>query len=576
MALGSSAFTGLAAGLAPSLAWAATGAGDAALPAGLEQVRQRAEEGTRALRENRLEEAVRILGEVIATNGVPPELLAASHYHRGIAHQKLGHFNEATADYTAALWLEALPDHVRARAYYNRGTALDNLGQHQRARKDFDRAIALAPDFAPAYNNRANVLRRMGEYEAAIADYDASIALGNPLPHLPHYGRAVARRALGDIAGARADLERAVALAPDYAPARQALAALPTPASPVVAAAQPLPVKAGSDGAAAAATPQDPIRTATLPRIDEAAGKAGATAPAPMARAVPTPAPRPDRTAATDFRFPDAAAATTPRGTGPARRAAVPPREALAITQRGQANPAKTALGGPGIAPLVTGSNPSGPASAEPASAKPAPSAGDAAIPKARLGAWTTLVRRADGTPVKLAAASAPAPALRPTAANDELREGEAKRGVAAPDALAALSPQPVAGLDFPGVPAERYRHTPAAAGTDKTSGASSGTSATQQLALAPAPAPVRARGRYAVQIASVGSPEEAARAWAAALARHGALLAGRPHFVERAEIAGRGTFYRVRVGPLAQAGAAKALCRSLKAAGQDCYVATR
>lgn len=484
----------------------------------------RATEGTQALREERLDDAIRILGEVIASNGVPPALLAATHYHRGIAHQKRGRFNEAASDYTTALWLEELPDNIRARAHYNRGTALDNLGQLDRARQDFDVAISLAPDFSPALNNRGNVLRRLGANEAAIADYDRSIELGNPMPHLPHFGRAAAREALGDIEGARADLEQALNLAPEYGPAQKALAALPQP-DPLMAAARPVPVEARAD-IAAPDIAADPVETAALPPL------ASDPAPAPIPVPVPVPVAAPPAAMAFPVSPQPEAAGRAQRFRLPAPQLPVPAPGATGLSVPGAGGPAVPALQADAVHSPVRRITTSGKGSTS-----------TLIRPATASEAWTTRILPAGSDEVRTLNDAAPVLALR---------SGETR--------LAALSPQPLKGLEFPGVPAAEYREAarPPA----------------PEVPAAPERGSTPAASGYAVQIASVGSQAEAETAWKMALERHGATLADRPHLVRRAEIAGKGTFFRLRVGPMASRSAATALCATLKAAGQDCYVA--
>ncbi|GAB5503040.1 MAG: hypothetical protein Pyrs2KO_16950 [Pyruvatibacter sp.] len=479
----------------------------------------RTNEATQALIDGRLNDALRLFNEIIATNAQLPRIMAAAHYHRGIIHQKRGAFNEAAADYTTALWLEELPDNMRARAHYNRGTALDNLGQQERAKQDFDLAISLAPDMSAAYNNRANVLRRVGALEAAVADYDQSIALGNPLPHLPHYGRAIAKEALGDIEGARADLEKAISLAPDYEPAGAALAALPEAPSALAVAATPEPVKpAASAMADLAELPPAKIaivETAMLP-----------PPPAPTPVSTPTSAQvakpvQPQRVEVPSRML----VASAPVAIRPA---AVP--QAQHVAQQ-WAQPVQAA-------PSVEARRITTAGTAQPVTATKT-------APMPMMGTWTTTILPAGSNAVLTLDDVTPQPALPATA----LRTSQETQ-------IAAMAPQPRTGLSFPGVATEGFR----------------------QAALAPAPAPQRSYAPssstgYAVQLASFRSEAEAALAWESVRSSHATTLQDREHLVQRAEVPGKGTYYRLRVGPMAGKSTAAALCNTLKAEGQDCYV---
>lgn len=77
----------------------------------------------------------------------------------------------------------------------------------------------------------------------------------------------------------------------------------------------------------------------------------------------------------------------------------------------------------------------------------------------------------------------------------------------------------------------------------------------------------------YVVQLASVPSPADAAREWARLQQAYPALLGQRDATIDAAEIGARGTFYRVRTGPFGERNDARALCRDLNGAGQECLV---
>jgi len=500
-----------------------------------EAILARTNEATQALIAGKLDDALRLFNEIIATNAQLPRIMAAAHYHRGIIHQKRGAFNEAAADYTTALWLEELPDNMRARAHYNRGTALDNLGQQERAKQDFDLAISLAPDMSAAYNNRANVLRRMGALEAAVADYDTSIELGNPLPHLPHYGRATAKEALGDIEGARADLTKALSLAPDYRPAKMSLAALPEAPSALALAAAPEPIapapSARADLADLPPVEVEIVETAMLPPPPGASAGLSSLNPG-------TPSLAADTSAPVALRMPGQVAQLPSLPTPPAPTAALTPR-AAAVPQ-----PRQLAMNTAGSeARRITTASSASPAPATPAATRPQV---QAPAPMPMMGTWTTTILPAGSNAVLTLDDVTPEPALSSLA----LKSAQETK------VAAIASPQPQAGLSFPGVSTETYR----------------------EAARVPAPsvqrstAPQSGAG-YAVQLASFRSEAEAEQAWSSARSYHAAALQDREHLIQRAEVPGKGTYYRLRVGPMAGKSTAAALCNTLKAQGQDCYV---
>ncbi|WOC17222.1 SPOR domain-containing protein [Pseudochrobactrum sp. MP213Fo] len=99
---------------------------------------------------------------------------------------------------------------------------------------------------------------------------------------------------------------------------------------------------------------------------------------------------------------------------------------------------------------------------------------------------------------------------------------------------------------------------------------------AAQQVASAPAasaaaPSANVPAGTWFIQVASQPSAELAQKNYANLTSRYGTLLGGRGVDIKKADIAGKGTYYRVRIpaGSKAEAGA---LCERLKAAGGNCF----
>ena len=77
-----------------------------------------------------------------------------------------------------------LPDGEAARldpevagTYYNRGLAHGRLGQYQEAANDFSEAIRLDPQYAEAFFNRSMSYARLGREEEAGQDSLQAIAL---------------------------------------------------------------------------------------------------------------------------------------------------------------------------------------------------------------------------------------------------------------------------------------------------------------------------------------------------------------------------------------------------------------
>jgi tetratricopeptide (TPR) repeat protein len=99
--------------------------------------------------------------------------------------------------------------------------------------------------------------------------------------------------------------------------------------------------------------------------------------------------------------------------------------------------------------------------------------------------------------------------------------------------------------------------------------------------AAAPPPAPeappqappAAARGVYLVQIGAYGDKGMADRSAAAFTARFPDIAGAHPTVIEAAQIAGRGTVYRLRIGPFASEDESRAACSALKSRAQPCVL---
>ena len=94
-----------------------------------------------------------------------------------------------------------------------------------------------------------------------------------------------------------------------------------------------------------------------------------------------------------------------------------------------------------------------------------------------------------------------------------------------------------------------------------------------QVAAISPSPTATAATGgSWSMQIASQPSEAAAQSSYQDLSRRYGSVLNGRQANIVKAEIAGKGTFWRVRV-PAQSRNDAVALCESYKAAGGNCFV---
>lgn len=93
-----------------------------------------------------------------------------------------------------------------------------------------------------------------------------------------------------------------------------------------------------------------------------------------------------------------------------------------------------------------------------------------------------------------------------------------------------------------------------------------------QVAAVAPSAPTAAASGAWAMQIASQPSEEAAKSTYQDLVRKYGSVLNGHEASIVKAEIAGKGTFWRVRV-PAGTRNEAVSLCESYKAAGGNCFV---
>jgi hypothetical protein len=86
---------------------------------------------------------------------------------------------------------------------------------------------------------------------------------------------------------------------------------------------------------------------------------------------------------------------------------------------------------------------------------------------------------------------------------------------------------------------------------------------------------PAKATGKFVLQIGSYKSEAEAAESWRIYKASHPAAAEFAPD-IKRADLPGKGTWFRLRVGSFASAPEANALCAKLKRSGGACFPAKR
>ncbi len=158
--------------------------------------------GAEAERNGDYEKAINSYSRAIESGELPKPDLVAAYNARGKVYAQRSRFEQATADFDAAIRLN--PDD--AFGYYNRGRITQD---DDKARQEFDNAIRLKPDHFDAFFERGNIHNRAGDYDRAIADYTSAIRL-NPNHTSAHISRGGLYHLKGDYDKAIADYNVAI------------------------------------------------------------------------------------------------------------------------------------------------------------------------------------------------------------------------------------------------------------------------------------------------------------------------------------------------------------------------------
>lgn len=156
-------------------------------------------------------DSVSLFGHAIA---VRPDSWVA-HYNLGNAYADLGRQEDAVVRFRETARLR--PEF--ARAHNNLGNALDALGRTTEALPSYERAVQLKPDLAEAYNNLGIAYAALGRHDAGQAALRTAIRL-RPDFLEAHLNLAIELREQGQLAEARVESDRAVALGPESPLAR--------------------------------------------------------------------------------------------------------------------------------------------------------------------------------------------------------------------------------------------------------------------------------------------------------------------------------------------------------------------
>lgn len=270
------------------------------------------------------------------------------------------------------------------------------------------------------------------------------------------------------------------------------------------------------------------------------------------------PRPKPDLTAAAS-----SAETETPSS------ADVPTETATAMTAPVADNSGDAAADTP-----VAASNADDPAAAptEPAATAAADAPADAVTPtKTDTSKVDSAARKVKTKPIRTAAKTKPTPAARPAQPAVTAQAPAAQPATTAPRRV-VTEPISTPSSVRPATPSGTRTATSRSGPLDLTSGGDAAApagaaAAPQQPAVQAPPA-----GTFSVQVSSQRSEAQAQAAYRALQKRYPDLLASRNAMILRADLGDRGTYYRVRVGPMAR-NDANTFCGNLKRRGGDCFI---
>lgn len=133
---------------------------------------------------------------------------------QGNAHFADGEYEKAIAAYDQIFEISAaflyVPGDSTRNVIYRRGLAHYKLGQYEQALEDFKRDIRLFPKLARSYNAAGQAYFDQEEYQRALIEFNRAIE-ADPGDPLAHYNRGVALSQLGDPKGAIGSLQTALA-----------------------------------------------------------------------------------------------------------------------------------------------------------------------------------------------------------------------------------------------------------------------------------------------------------------------------------------------------------------------------
>lgn len=202
--------------------------------------------------------------------------------------------------------------------------------------------------------------------------------------------------------------------------------------------------------------------------------------------------------------------------------------------------------------------------------------AAPAATPNGGPRRVKTLVVRPDGTIVRQAQPAAPQPAA-PQTAQPEAPAPAARPEPAPAQPRVAAAPVTRAEPEPAPAPAAAPENTGDATPPPTRKPRPAAVASARPTAQQPAAAPSAGGGQYVVQVGARRSQTAALAGFADLQQKYPSILSGYRPIIQKADLGNKGTWYRLRIGPLETKTAAADLCRKLKSAGmRSCLVNTK
>lgn len=147
-----------------------------------------------------------------------PEM-AEHYFHKGYEAQMAGDLDEAVE-----LYRKSIEVYPTAEAHTFLGWTYSFQGRHEDAIRECEKAIAVDPDFGNPYNDIGAYLIELQRFEEAIPWLKKAMEAKRYEPrHYPHFNLSRVYARLGKIHEAIGELQKALAIQPDYVLARREL-----------------------------------------------------------------------------------------------------------------------------------------------------------------------------------------------------------------------------------------------------------------------------------------------------------------------------------------------------------------